>query len=276
MPQQSTQYRRLVDLVPENAEARYNLGLALKNKDQLEDAVAELKKAVELKPDLAEANYTLGVILLQQAKLDEAGQAFRSAIASRADYAEAHYALGTVLQQQGKLDDAIAAFREALKHAPNAPEIHNTLGNALRQKGDRQAAQLEFAEAARLNKKKSNSQAAMFALNTGAARLKEGNLDAAIERFQAAIGLDPENPEGYRQLAEALEKKGDRRAAEQARERRRATARGSADPEVTATAHCLRCALRTSLHCRTAAAHSALRTAHCRCALRRCPLPAAR
>jgi len=129
------------------------------------------------------------------------------------DYAEAHYALGTVLQQRGDLVGAIAVFREALKLAPNAAEIHNTLGNALRQKGDIAAARVEFQEAARLNKLKSNQQAAIFAMNTGLAHLKQGKLDAAVERLQAAVALDPTNPTAFYHLAEALQQAGQSEAA---------------------------------------------------------------
>jgi Flp pilus assembly protein TadD len=133
---------------------------------------------------------------------------------AKPDYAEAHYALGTVLQQQGKFDEAIAACRQALRYAPNAPEIHNTLGTALRQKGDMESARVEFQEAARLNKKKSDMQAAMFALNTGRARLKEGNVDAAIERLEAAITLNPEDARAHYELAKALLQKGQKEAAQ--------------------------------------------------------------
>jgi superkiller protein 3 len=123
------------------------------------------------------------------------------------------------LQQQSDLDSAIAAFREALKHAPNAPEIHNTLGTALRQKGDVEAARREFQEGARLNKRKSDLQAALFAFNTGVARLREGKLDEAIERFEAAIKLNPEDAMAHYNLAKAFQQKGRREAARAAYER---------------------------------------------------------
>ncbi|HET6890917.1 MAG TPA: tetratricopeptide repeat protein, partial [Pyrinomonadaceae bacterium] len=143
----------------------------------------------------------------------DAVTALGAAIKVKPDYAEAHYALGTVLQQQGNLDGAIAAFRLALKHAPNAPEIHNTLGTALSRKGDKEAARVEFQEAARLNKLKSNMQAGMFATNTGIAFLKEGKVAAAIERFQAAVELDPTNAQALYNLATALQRSGQRQAA---------------------------------------------------------------
>jgi Flp pilus assembly protein TadD len=156
------------------------------------------------------------VIYLQQSKLAEAASAFSGAVKSKPDYAQAHYALGTVLQQQARLDEAIAAFRQALRYSPQAPEVHNNLGTALRQKGDMEAARVEFQEAARLNKKKSDMQAAVFAANTGRARLKEGKLDAAIERFEAAIKLYPDDPKVHYDLARALLQKGQKRAAEAA------------------------------------------------------------
>src|SRR5262249_19170530 len=161
-----------------------------------------------------EAHYTLGVILLQQSKLADAAAAFRAAIKSKPEYAEAHYTLGTVLQQQGNLDEAIAEFREALKQAPNAPEIHNTLGTAFRQKGDMESARSQFLEAAKLNKKKADMQAAMFAANSGRARLKEGNIDAAIERLQAAIKLFSDDARTHYDLARALWRKGQKEAAQ--------------------------------------------------------------
>ena len=70
------EYQKLIALVPESAEAHYNLGLALKYKDQFDEPVGELRKAIALQPSLQEAHYTLGVILLQQSKLGEAASAF--------------------------------------------------------------------------------------------------------------------------------------------------------------------------------------------------------
>jgi superkiller protein 3 len=153
---------------------------------------------------------------MQQSKLEDAAAALKKAIDVKPDYAEAHYALGTVRQQQGNLDGAIESFRQALKYVPHAPEIHNSLGTALSRKGDKDAAQVEFQEAARLNKLKSSMQAGVFATNTGIALLKERKVDAAIERFEAAIKLDPMNAQAYFNLASALQIKGERAAAQAA------------------------------------------------------------
>jgi Flp pilus assembly protein TadD len=160
-------------------------------------------------------------LLLQQSKLEDAAAALKEAIDVKPDYAEAQFALGTVMQQQGNFAGAVAALRQALLHAPTAPEIHNALGNALRQTGDIESARAEFQEAARLNKIKSNQQAAMFATNTGLAKLKEGKLDEAIETFQRAVQLDPTNAQAYYNLAKAFQKKGQMAAARTAEQKAR-------------------------------------------------------
>src|SRR5207244_11728337 len=106
---------------------------------------------------------------------------------AKQDSAARHYTPGTALQQNGDVHAAIDAFRNAIKLSPRSPEIRNTLGNALRQKGEMEAARAEFQEAARLNKLKSDNQAATFDTNTGIQRLKEGKLDEAIGFFESAI-----------------------------------------------------------------------------------------
>lgn len=63
-------------------------------------------------------------------------------------------------------------------------------------------------EAARLNKLKTDRQAAIFSLNTGIAKLRSGKVDEAILQFQNAAKLTPENAEVHYNLAKALKMKG--------------------------------------------------------------------
>lgn len=85
-----------------------------------------------------------------------------------------------------------------------------------------ETARIEFQEGARLNKIKSNMQAAVFAINTGIAQLKSGNIDAALERFEAATKLDPTNAQALYHLAKALQQKGQREAAQAAYQKAKA------------------------------------------------------
>ncbi|MEJ7709907.1 MAG: tetratricopeptide repeat protein [Pyrinomonadaceae bacterium] len=90
-----------------------------------------------------------------------------------------------------QIDQAIIEFRAAIKTASASRRYTIALGAVLRQKGDLEGARAAFQDAARISKIKSQREAAILATatNTGIERLKEGNLDAAIERFEAAIKL---------------------------------------------------------------------------------------
>ena len=52
-------------------------------------------------------------------------------------------------------------------------------------------------------------------------KLKEGNVDEAIENLQRAVQLDPTNAQAYYNLAKALQKKGQTAAARTAEQKAR-------------------------------------------------------
>ena len=52
-------YRRALELKPDYAEAHNNLGIALKEQGNLDEAIACYRRALELKPDYAEAHSNL-------------------------------------------------------------------------------------------------------------------------------------------------------------------------------------------------------------------------
>ena len=104
-------------------------------------------------------------------------------------------------------------LREAIRLSPQSPQYFNTLGNALRQQGDLAAARTAFAEAARLNQRRTDLQAALFATNLGVQRLREGRLGEAVEQLTRATQLDPENRRAHHHLGQALQRQGKRAAA---------------------------------------------------------------
>jgi Flp pilus assembly protein TadD len=179
-------YRELLAGAEGTADDHYNLGMALKQKDEFTEAETELRKAIAKDPSLPEAHFTLGVVLWQTGRADDALRSFDDAIAQRADYAEAHYMRATVLKQQGRLDEAIAGFREAIRRQPASAEAHLSLGQALQQRRD-PAAAASLAEAERLNKKKADAQAAAFALSAGRGRMHKGDVAGAVASFREAV-----------------------------------------------------------------------------------------
>jgi len=201
------EYRELTRLAPGNAEAFYDLGLALKQQDDFEEAEAALRTAMRLDAALPEAPYTLGVVLWQTGRADEAAALFQEALARRREYADAHYMLGTILKQRGDLDVALAEFRETIRINPASAEAHTSLAQVLQAKHDPGAA-AAFAEAERLSRRKADAQAAIFAVNAGMDRMKRHDLAGAIAQFREAVRLDAANARAHLQLALALRRSG--------------------------------------------------------------------
>ena len=128
-------YRRALEIRPDYVEAHNNLGNALKDLGQISDAVACYRRALEIKPNSAETHNNLGSAMKALGQPDNAVASYRRALALKPDYAEAHNNLGNVLESLGQLDDALASYRRALEIKPQLAMAHNNLGHALRDLG---------------------------------------------------------------------------------------------------------------------------------------------
>jgi tetratricopeptide (TPR) repeat protein len=102
------------------ANAYSNLCDALREKGQIDEAIAAGERAVALNPTFSEAYSNLGNALKEKGRLDEAIAAFHHAIALKADFPDAHYNLGLALRDFGRFDEASASFREALRISQHA------------------------------------------------------------------------------------------------------------------------------------------------------------
>jgi tetratricopeptide (TPR) repeat protein len=144
------QYQKAVEIYPNYVAAHYNLGNALLQKGQLDTALAQYEKAVEIDPNDAAAHINLGNAFFQKQQLDEAVAQFQKAVEINPNDAEAQYNLGNALFQKGQLDEAVAQFQKALKIDPNSFATHYNLGGAFYQKGQLDEAITQFQEVLRL------------------------------------------------------------------------------------------------------------------------------
>ena len=94
-----------ITLSPQDAEAHYNHGNALKELGKSEEAEASYGKAIALKSDFVEAYSNLGVVLKELDRPEEAEESFRQAIArSKATLPKATGIWVVVLKELGRLD----------------------------------------------------------------------------------------------------------------------------------------------------------------------------
>ena len=133
------QFQKAVAIKPNYVDACNNLGNALLQKGQVDEAVAQYQKAMAINPSYADARNNLGVVLLHKGQLDEAFDQFQKAMAINPNYADARDNLGVLLIQKGQLDEAITQFQEALRLKPDFSPAQDNLAKAqalVRQRDD--------------------------------------------------------------------------------------------------------------------------------------------
>jgi len=150
MERRNTATEKTLKLKPNYTKALNNLGIALKEKGDLNAAITSYKQAIKLKPNYTEAHYNLGNALKDQGDLDAAIASYKQAIKLKPNYTEAHYNLGIALQEQGDLTAAIDSYNKALSLKPNYPDALNNLAVALEEQGDLDAAITSYKQAIKL------------------------------------------------------------------------------------------------------------------------------
>ncbi len=157
------------------------------NKGERSAAVGELQEAVTLSPGFTEARYQLGLALRQSADgWAKAESAFREVLQLDPNHALAHLQLGLLLAANGDRAEAVVEFENAVKLAPGLVEAHRGLGRLATESRDWATAIRQFQAVVAWNPE---DAAAHYDL---AASLKaSGQLDEAARELQIAQKLDP-------------------------------------------------------------------------------------
>ncbi|OHC75793.1 MAG: hypothetical protein A3G18_12585 [Rhodospirillales bacterium RIFCSPLOWO2_12_FULL_58_28] len=192
-------YRRGLAGQPDNPQAHYNLGIALKQQGRPAEAAISYRQAISLNPDYAEAHNNLGGALRDLGKPEEAASAYGKAIALRPDYAEAHNNLGNALTDMGKLEDALACFYQAVALKADYAEAHYNIGNTLLKMKKPEAAADAYRRAVALKENFPDAYG-----NLGNAMKDQGRFEEAAAFYQKAIDLNPNNAELYHNLGFVL------------------------------------------------------------------------
>jgi protein O-GlcNAc transferase len=181
------------------------LGGVLQAQDK--DALPAFQKVVDLMPNDAEAHYNLGVILKSSGQPAAAVTSYRRAIKLKPDYAEAHSNLGNTLKDLGRLDAAITHYRRALKIQPNSADTHNNLGTALKDLStlNKNPAQLDAALASYRQAVALKPDFALAHYNLGNAQKEQGQLDDAVSSYRRAIQINPDFTDAHTNLGSALQ-----------------------------------------------------------------------
>jgi Flp pilus assembly protein TadD len=134
------QYRRSIDLDGANASAYSSLAVALARSGNLADAISASNHALALNPKDPATECNLAASLIEAGRTDEAVDHIRKALELDPEFSDAHNMLGIVLARAGKLDDAVGHLQRAVSNTPDSIEYRFNLGRVL-------AARHSFAEA---------------------------------------------------------------------------------------------------------------------------------
>ena len=116
----AAQFRRAIDLDPNNAPAWQNLGIAALRGNDVRAAEEHLTRALQLNPRLPLALNTLGVVYVRKGDPERAAQAWKSSFAIDRRQYDALYNLGLLSAQRGQRDEARGALAEFARIAPPA------------------------------------------------------------------------------------------------------------------------------------------------------------
>ncbi len=163
-----------------------NVDIVLDDSGRLDEAIAHHRKALEIRPDFAGARNNLGLLLARLGRLDEAITEYRKALEINPDYVKARNNLGNALVGRGQIDEAIAEYRKVLEIDPDYFEAHNNLGNIMAGHGQIDEAVAEYRKALEIS-----PQVADLHYNLGVVLAGCGRFDEAITEYERALQIKP-------------------------------------------------------------------------------------
>ena len=189
-------FRKALELWPDQSKDHNNLGKALVQKGRMAEAMEEFQTALRISPNDPDAESNIGAALLQQGDTDRAISHLRQAIEKFPRHAQAHINLGNALLQKGRTDAAIDEYKKTLDLSSDHAESHYSIASALRQKGDVEAAIIQYRKALELRPDYANAHN-----NLGNALRQQGRIAEAVHEFEAALKSDPDSALAANNLA---------------------------------------------------------------------------
>ena len=194
------------ELQPEDAQAKWLLGVALQRSGKVAPAMEQFEAARKLDPKDVEISVSFADALLESRRYADAEAAYRATLALNpqgAPLEQAHLGLANCLVAQKKLDEAAAEFGTYLSLAPNDTAVRIERASALVDLGKDDDALAELDKAASAGPE-----------NLRALKLRseiywhEKRYDDAVPVLQKAADLAPRDPDILDRLGRVyLEKK---------------------------------------------------------------------
>lgn len=191
--------RKAAELLPSDAEAHHNLGLALLNERRPEDAIVCFRRSLALSPGYVPAQIALGSTLQSLGRIAEAVECYRGLLRSNPGFAEVHSNLGHALWQLGRAEESMMSCQRALQLNPGLAEAHSNLGNALLALGKLAEAESSYRQALAI-------KPGLLQAHINLAHLlrRQLRLEEAADCYRRVLQLNPRIVESHVGLAHTL------------------------------------------------------------------------
>ncbi len=179
-------FRQAIAWAPDAGEAHMWLGRLLVRALRREEGVAELRRAVELEPNGPAPAYELACAMPAS---PEAASLLEKAVSERPTYVQALLRLADVDLELGRWTQAHEAADAVIRLRMSEPSAYIVVGRVALAEGRADDALCAGQKAESLL-----SNSARARLLVADAYAAKGEIDFAIENYQAAYGLDPSDP----------------------------------------------------------------------------------
>ena len=166
------------------AEVHRIAGLLEYDRNQLEQAIASMRRAVEFQPPHPDAFRRLGAFYFESGQIPDALQAYSQAERLAPKDVRVYQDLGNLYTSQSKFDLASKAFEKAVELAPDRPRFRRTLASSYEDQG-------RFGEAeAQLRTALRQEDSADTLARLGHVLLYEGREKEAIPLLARSVSLN--------------------------------------------------------------------------------------
>ncbi len=221
-----------LELVPNSAKTRNNIGIAYRYLGDLKAAVRYHEEAVALAPRFGHAYYSLGLANYDLMDYEKARDSFHKAIEMKYDTAEVYFGLGQALKMAGDCGHAIDAYNKVIEKRGSFPYVHYNIGYCYRVLGKIDDAKKEFskeddinmlmAQLSRIDTLEKDiislpgDEDTLFELGMAYLDLNEESwTEKAMSAFEEVVKLNPSYKDAHFQLGKLYEKAGNYPKAEE-------------------------------------------------------------
>jgi len=201
--------RKALDARPAYDDARRRLGQLLARQGKIDEAVVEFERAIALRPTFWRNYADLGRALFDAARYPDAARAFETQVALQPDSFLGFQQLGTVYQAMGQPDEAIENYQRSILIRPSLGALSN-MGALYHLRGKYEKAIEAYRQAIALRPNVAGTYRNLGDAYAKLGRTREARAAylSAVQRVEAELEVNPNNPPALAALAVYLAKSG--------------------------------------------------------------------